>query len=243
MKQDVKSSVTQLLGFVRKAIDEGAHAIAAFDADGTLWNDDVGEGFFKYQIENALVPLPKNPWEHYKDLKKNVSHEVAYLWLAQINKGRSISEVRRWAFENIEKNPPDFISESKQLVEGLKKWGVEIYVVTASIKWAVEPAAHLLGIDFDHVLGVKSKVLSGLVTEEQEGEITWKHGKAKALLAATHNRRPVIVSGNTLGDLDLIQLASHLKVSVMAAKPGSHMWDVEKKLRDQARGPGWHHLP
>ena len=32
--------------------------IAAFDADGTLWDVDLGENFFQYQIDNKQVPLP-----------------------------------------------------------------------------------------------------------------------------------------------------------------------------------------
>ena len=32
--------------------------VAAFDADGTLWDADLGENFFQYQIDHKLVELP-----------------------------------------------------------------------------------------------------------------------------------------------------------------------------------------
>src|SRR3954467_5588788 len=76
-------------------------AVAAFDADGTLWNTDLGEALFNYQIKNKLVPLPPSPWEHYHEMKDGISKRAAYLWLAQINKGLPIQTVRHWASEAV----------------------------------------------------------------------------------------------------------------------------------------------
>ena len=42
---------------------------AAFDADGTLWDTDLGENFFNYQIDQKQVPLPANPFQHYLEMK------------------------------------------------------------------------------------------------------------------------------------------------------------------------------
>src|SRR5436305_726829 len=72
-------------------------AVAAFDADGTLWNTDMGEAFFDYQIRHRLVPLPEDPWSHYNRLKQEVSHTAAYVWLAQVLNGVPLSRVRTWA--------------------------------------------------------------------------------------------------------------------------------------------------
>ena len=83
--------------------------IAAFDADGTLWDTDLGENFFHYQIDQKHVPLPENPFEHYLEMKKiNNDPRSAYVWLAQINQGKSVEQVRKWAqeaFESIRPNP------------------------------------------------------------------------------------------------------------------------------------------
>src|SRR3954465_9066861 len=69
-------------------------AVAAFDADGTLWNTDLGEAFFYYIIKNQLVPLPADPFGHYNWMKDNVSHTAAYVWLAQILKDVPLAKVR-----------------------------------------------------------------------------------------------------------------------------------------------------
>ncbi|MEZ4870800.1 MAG: hypothetical protein R2827_00875 [Bdellovibrionales bacterium] len=70
-----------------KALAEGANPIAAFDADNTLWNIDVGETYFQYLIDNELVELPQDPWEYYHSLRNGPNPPEGYLWLAQIMKG------------------------------------------------------------------------------------------------------------------------------------------------------------
>ena len=65
---------------------------AAFDADGTLWDNDLGEQFFQYQIDHAELPSLQglDPWEHYNN-EKQKHPQMAYLWLAQISQGQSFS--------------------------------------------------------------------------------------------------------------------------------------------------------
>ena len=79
--------------------------VAAFDADGTLWDSDLGEQFFQYQIEHCQLPKLKevgDPWKYYRE-SKSEDPRAAYLWLAQINRGQKIEQVRAWATDAIEK--------------------------------------------------------------------------------------------------------------------------------------------
>ena len=80
-----KEKLLSLLDDLEKFRPKG-RAIAAFDADGTLWDTDLGEGLFQYQIDHKLVALPEDPWGHYNWMKANVGNPQAYLWLAQICK-------------------------------------------------------------------------------------------------------------------------------------------------------------
>src|SRR5450759_77555 len=45
--------------------------VAAFDCDGTLWSGDAGEGFFSWELEQALVSEPIMQWarSRYADYK------------------------------------------------------------------------------------------------------------------------------------------------------------------------------
>src|SRR5437588_323317 len=63
--------------------------VAVFDADGTLWHDDLGEAFFKYQVENQLIPSIadlKDPWRHYRKLDEKDT-TISSAWLASICAG------------------------------------------------------------------------------------------------------------------------------------------------------------
>lgn len=207
------------------------HPVAAFDADGTLWDIDMGETFFQYQIDHKLVELPSDPWHHYHSLKKKNPPD-AYLWLAQINKGKSLGEVRRWAKEAVDEiEEVPFFPEIRQLIQFLLSKKVSVYVVTASIKWSVEPAARLLGVPFTHVLGVETEVdAEDLITDHQKGVVTYRHGKPEALLEATGGVHPFLCVGNTEGDQKLLESATDLKLCVRSAEDGSELGFSEEKL-------------
>lgn len=223
-----------------RAEREGAPKIAAFDADNTLWDSDAGETFFDWQIRNCDLPnLPPDPWAHYKALKKP-DPRVGYVWLAQISAGKSLAQVRAWAAECLKQVSPWPVYRSqKQLVAELKKRGYEVFVVTASIKWAVEPFASLVGVDSDHVIGIETEVVDGLVTEKPVLPMTWREGKAAGLLARTGGVRPVLVSGNTYGDTAMLETATHVRLAVCTQDTPSGLYDEETKLWVEAKERGW----
>ena len=217
---------------------------AAFDADGTLWNTDMGENFFHYQINNNLLSnLPKDPWNHYLNLKKDISPPTAYLWLAQINKGVSLDTIRGWARDCVKQLSPLPIFEGqKRIIAHLHKKGVKVYVVTASIKWSVEPAAQLYNIPYDCVLGVQTKIDNNIITDQQEGPITWRQGKVEALKEATSDMVPFFCSGNTPGDLALLEFSSHLKLTLAFSNQEPGLFKEELMLQKIAKENKWYHI-
>ncbi len=226
---------------IKKAASEArGPKIAAFDADGTLWDADAGETFFDWQIHNSgLSDMPADPWQHYHDLKK-INPITAYVWLAQINAGHPLSQVRAWAKQCFaeQKNWPVFESQ-KKLFALLRSLDFEIYVVTASIKWAVEPVAGLFGVDFDHVLGITTKIEDGKVGMEAVLPITWRQGKAEGLLAATGGIRPILGCGNTYGDTALIETATHVQLALTTQNQPGGLFEEESKLAVEADRRGW----
>ena len=215
--------------------------IAAFDADGTLWDTDLGENFFRWQIKNCNLPnLPPDPWKHYRDMKASGDPRPAYLWLAQINQGQTIHQVRQWAQQAIE--PVDrlpLFEEQKKLIQWLHSKGIQVYVITASVKWAVEPGAALFGIPADNVLGVSTKIDSkGLVTAEQEGLITYREGKPASLKART-GKSAFFASGNTMGDFSLLESATQMRLAVGATGEGHELFKTEEELRQNAKTKNW----
>jgi phosphoserine phosphatase len=215
--------------------------VAAFDADGTLWDTDLGEAFFKWQIQNANLPnLPADPWKYYRNWKESGDPRPAYLWLAQINQGQTLTQVQEWAEKSVQAQEPlPIFPDQKKLIRWLLDRKVEVRIVTASVKWAVEPGANRLGLTFDKVLGVMTQVSEGVLTDEQAGLMTYREGKTEALLHATDGRAPFFASGNTMGDHSLLKSATRLAMAVGAAPKGHELFETEEKLREEARSHGW----
>lgn len=228
---------------IDKALLQNPRPIAAFDADGTLWDTDLGESFFRYKIDRNLVELPEDPWNHYFELKKKHGDpRTAYLWLAQILKGQKIDQVQTWAQESVKALAPvPVFEEQKKLIETFKSRGVQVYIVTASIKWAVEAGAALVGLTPDDVIGIETDVQDGVVTDRPQGIITHREGKAEALLHATGGKKPFFCSGNTMGDLELLECSTDLKLAVSAASRDDRIFRTEDDLQKLAMERGWLH--
>ncbi|MCB0368655.1 MAG: haloacid dehalogenase-like hydrolase [Bdellovibrionales bacterium] len=215
--------------------------IAAFDADGTLWDCDLGENLFKYTIDNGLVPLPESPWEHYFAMKKiNSDPRSAYLWLAQIYKGLPLPQVQKWAEEAVRQlDPLPIFDDQLKLIKFLQSEGVKIYIVTASIKWAVIPGAKILGLTEANVLGVATKVIDNMITEEQDNIITYREGKPQALLDISSGIKPYLSVGNSEGDLNLLESSTLLRLAVSAAKDNDKLFQTESNLQTIAKSRNW----
>lgn len=222
-----------------QVLKEDSSPVAAFDADGTLWDIDLGETFFHYQIDNKLVQLPPNPWQMYVDMKAE-NPQKAYLWLAQICEGNSLAQIHTWAHQAVQaQNPLPIFSEQRKIVDLFRSRGVQVFIITASVKWAVEPGAELLGLTKESVIGVETLINNDTITNQQKGIITYRQGKVDALLERTNGKKPFFASGNTMGDYQLMESATHLSLAVSAASRDDKLFKTERELQEQAEKHGW----
>jgi len=129
------------------------------------------------------------------------------------------------------------------LIAALKELGVKVYIVTASIKWAIEPAAKLVGLTADDVLGIQTEVdAKGVITERATGAVTWREGKVTGLLQATGNRSAFFSAGNTTGDLFLLKHATHLALAQSLASPTASYYRSEQDLQSEAKKHNWYRI-
>ncbi len=243
MNEFPKEKLQRIFDSIDQALQglEKGQAVAAFDADGTLWNTDLGEAFLQFQMRQGLPSqLPKDAWAHYHKMKEEVSPEAAYLWLAQINAGYRLEEVQSWARQSVEAMKPIPVFEaSRSIIAHLLERSVDVYIVTASIEWAVQPAAELFGLRPDQVFGIRTKVKDGVVTTEQEGSLTYRQGKVTALLERNGGRRPFFCAGNTEGDLPLLESSTALRLVMAASPPDNENFSTERKMLQLARERDW----
>jgi phosphoserine phosphatase len=235
--------VSQKLEDFKQKVDK---PVAAFDADGTLWDIDVGEIVFDHQINHWDLDLPSDPWKHYLDLKAQ-NPRSGYLWLAQILAGKSLEEVLEknkeaylaWEQENNKKLP--IYPQQQELISFLKENGVEVFVVTASVAWSVVYGASLYDIPQENVIGVKTKIIDGLVSTEQDGEITYREGKAKAILNRVKPEQLFLCAGNTMGDFELLKASKVISLAVASADNSEELFSTEQELKQNAINNSWYH--
>jgi HAD superfamily phosphoserine phosphatase-like hydrolase len=247
--QEVLGSISTLNAFsspLRDRLHEllsEKNGVAVFDADGTLWNDDIGESFFKYQIRHKLAPgLSKvqDPWAHYVNLEQQTAH-LAYEWLAQVNAGINETVLRTQAKEFVSaefKNKP--APQMLDLIKTLHEHKFEVWICTASQKWAVEPMLEIFGVPQNRLVAVEVFVNStGVLTEEAIRPIPYRLGKRQNLETRLPHRRPHLVAGNSMGDFDMIDLATHLPLVVGFEPQRPSNKDSENTLRAEAKKRNW----
>lgn len=234
--------LAQILTSLRSLSADSPHPYIALDADGTLWSGDAGENFFAYQIKTKQMRLPERPFEHYQNLKKQ-GPAMAYLWLAQICAGLKLSEVEQAAYEAFTAaNQSGEIQPFKsvyKLIEQAFKLNIDVFVVTASVGWAVEPGAVALGIPKQNVLGVRTQIKDGVITTKQDGPITWRAGKVEALYLRNDGVRPLFACGNSDGDIDLLKFSSGLSLAVNMQTENEKLNRAEAELAKLAIDHGW----
>jgi len=233
---EIMNHISQKIESLQKAREP---LIAAFDADGTLWDTDIGELFFDYLIKEKKISLPSNPWQHYLEMK-NHNPIDAYFWLCEILAGHSIKTIKTWAKEAIgDPRQIPIFPQQKKLIDLFLKQNVTIYVVTASVKWAVEPAAEFLGIKNDRVIGIETSIEpTGIISNKRIEPATYRRGKIEALLIKTGGIAPFFCCGNSSGDIDLLS-AADLKLAVRSSAKQAGLLASEMELYHYAIRNKW----
>ena len=104
--------------------------------------------------------------------------------------------------------------EMKEFIANLKEYGFEVWIITASPELLYQKfVAEELGIPVNHILGVKSVVEHGRTTNQIIPPIPQDDGKGFTI--ETYIKvKPLIVGGNSRGDMDMINESVGLKIIV-----------------------------
>jgi len=223
---------------IRQAQNVLSHKIAVFDADGTLWPEDVGFGFFEYQIKNNLLP-DKDFLENIDECyKANQSKTCAII--LQKNKDISFNQYISWCKDFFKTDPLSVFPFQKEIIKYLKKLNVTIYVVSASPQWVVQQAVRHYELPVDCVVGLKTVVDNkGIITDRLVYPMSIASGKVTAFLEKSRNLYPFFVSGNTISDLDLLEFSTHIKCVVAKSEKGERQYESEQVLLSIARQKNW----
>jgi len=208
------------------------------DADGTLWDTDVGDEFFRYQIEHGVNGITSDHWSVYQAMFMN-NPAKAYSWLAQINAGLSVEKLREIADDFCRRRRKfPYFEEMKDYLANFQDKGMEIYVVSASVRWALEPFVEKMGLDRQKILAMETKVRDGIITDEPISPLPFGVGKILAVREKI-GCEPKIAFGNTMGDLDMLKAAVEPVVVTSHTPKGHNLSISEKCLQRIARKNSW----
>lgn len=209
--------------------------IAVFDADGTLWADDVGEAFFRWLVsERKLlnVDYAKDLWQHYETLLK-IDHAQAYAWITQVMAGLREDDVNQWAsafFEN------HFVTRiyraQKDLIKKLKQHGFVVWIVSASNIYVVRAGARHVGIEPDHVIGYQLAVSEKKLTSTLIEPTPYRAGKLEAIMQVI-KKQPILIAGDSRGDKEMLESSQGLSIFIV------HNKNSQKEMIDLGMQKNW----
>lgn len=219
-----KEANDRIESFLNSTIPMKERKVAIFDCDGTLFGqvpyylaDEALFGFAQKTYGNRTDKEAKEKMAIVDDMlhgKDNVG--IAYVQKrVRFFAGLSPDEISTIGNDCYhEKFQGKFYPEMKEFLANLQEYGIEIWVLTASPEFLYQRFVHeQLGIPVDRIIGVKSAVRNRKTTDELVLPTPQDWGKAETIHTFI-KARPIIVGGNSRGDMEMMDESVGLKLMV-----------------------------
>lgn len=197
---------------------------AAFDCDGTLWPGDAGEGFFSWGFERHLVAdevMRRERARYAEYLAGRVSEDEMCGAMVTMLSGLMESEVQRAAehyFE--EKIAAQIFPEMQEVVRRLLDSGCDVWAVSSTSEWVIQPAMKHFGIPAERILAAAVRVEDGRITDELT-RLPSGEGKPRVIREVVR-KDPDAAFGNSRWDADMLAIARH----PFAVNPTSYLEEM-----------------
>lgn len=206
--------------------------IACFDADGTLWGEDIGEAFFRWLIAGKILPSQRPDqavWEEYEG-RVAENRSAGYAWAVAMMAGLEEADIVRWS-QQMAAAWPNYRLAMAGMVAAMKAVDIEVWIVSASNRWTVTAAAPKMGFTANRVVGMAVSVVNGVLTDHAVQPLICNAGKVDGIDRYI-GQRPLIAVGDSMGDFELLESAQVPIVIGRHDKPGAELLAV-------ARERGW----
>lgn len=183
--------------------------LAVFDCDGTLWQADSGEKFFRWEMEQGLISpdlaeAMRARYELYR--RGEVSEDDMCGEMVTMHEGIACdvieSAVRKFFPAVIASGIfPEMQALTRKLVES----GCELWAISSTNDWVVREGVRSFGIAGDHVIAANVALNDGHATGRL---LRMPSGEGKAVaIREVIQRMPDAVFGNSRWDLAMLELA------------------------------------
>lgn len=226
LERSVEELVREIGALPRGA---GVAPLAVLDADGTLWAGDVGLMLFEWMVHGRRLRAPTAPriaaeLSAMKEPATGDLHRDAWRLFELYRDGRyperDVCMLMAWAFAGYRDDEAraecraaldaaglaGLVHEGvRALLAGLRELGLRVIVVSASPAWGVELGCGPLGIEAADVRAIEAvRDGAGVVEADVLPPVTYREGKVEAIHAITGGARPLVVLGDSAGDLPML---------------------------------------
>ncbi|MDR1154396.1 MAG: haloacid dehalogenase-like hydrolase [Bacteroidales bacterium] len=219
--QEVNSRIES---FLNSTLVTTTRKVAVFDCDGTVFGQAP-----HYLADEALYRYAD---ETYRDRTDKTAKEKLAILRAMVKNGDNVG--KRYVEDRIHflsgLSPEEIelmgdncyrrayrgkiYPEMKEFIANLKAYGFEVWILTASPELLYQKfVSEELGIPVTQVVGAKCVVAHGRTTGEIIPPIPQDDGKATAIETFI-KAKPLIVGGNSRGDMDMINESCGLRMVV-----------------------------
>lgn len=202
--------------------------IVATDGDGTLWSGDFGEDLFDAFVEHgrveepARVAIDREAREFSIDASGKPATVARRIWDAYVAGDypeERVCELNTWCFagwtrdevatfarEVVERRglASRLHAELGRVLEGVRRAGIEIILVSASPRAIVEAAANLVGIDVANVVAATPRYDEKTLLTDVARPIPYGAGKVDGLRARIGERAVYAAFGDNVFDLAML---------------------------------------
>ncbi len=194
--------------FIQSVLDQKPR-LAVFDCDGTLWQADSGEKFFRWEMERGLVSrevAAKMTARYDRYLAGEVSEDDMCGEMVTMNAGVPVAAIEREIEQFFAQAiAPGIFPEMQVLTRALKESGCEMWAISSTCDWVVRHGVSDFGIAPERVIAACVSCNDGHATDRL---IRVPSGDQKAVAVREVIRRvPDAVFGNSRWDVAMLELA------------------------------------